>query len=108
MGVWPLALACISSANFRLKSGMGSSSAGGTALDTIQRRNLLYHGVQFALRQPHVDARSRGRGGCLFYDSTLVRDNRIAALQNPQRAQLRELGGALVERALAPCQGQPH
>lgn len=49
---------------------------------------LFHHRVQLAFRQAHVNARSGRRGGCLFYDPSVVGDNRIAAFQNPQRTQL--------------------
>ena len=51
---------------------------------------------------------SGGRGGASFTMPRLVRHDGVAALQNAQRAELRELGGELLERCRAGGPAAPH
>ena len=55
------------------------------------RSGKPHHGVQFSLSQAHMDGGIRRCGAGVLQNTALAGDDGIPALQNPQRAERREL-----------------
>ena len=64
--------------------------------------------IHIALRQPDVHRRTRWRVAAIGDNFSLgFGDNGVAALQNAQRTQLRQLGGKLLQLRGTACQIEP-